>query len=113
MFILDTSIRKYKKELAALYEKKHKLEEGDENIQALPGNELDSLINQIDTLIEGNYSKAVFDYYAPRKPLLIRERTGEEIQWTDAFGDSFDKTTPGQRHSLVGLIEGGSKYRIK
>ena len=112
MFIIDASIRKNKKELATLYAKKHKLENGDEDVQALPGNELDSLIKQIDSLIEGDYSRAVFEYYSSKKPLLLREHTGEEIQWTEAFGESYDKTTPGQRHSLVGLIEGGGKYKL-
>ena len=113
MLFLNASIRKYRKELAALYAKKHKLEATDECIQALPGSELDSLIQQIDDLIEGDYSRAVFDHYSKTRPVLIREYTGEEVQWIDAYGDSFDKTTSGQRHSLVGLIEGGSKYRLK
>ena len=94
-------------------QKKHELENEQENIQALPGSELDSLICQIDALIEGDYSRAVFDHYSEKKPLLIRIHTGEEVRWTDAFGENFDNTTLGQRHSLVGLIEGGGKYRFK
>ena len=112
MMCLDFSIRKCRKELAALYEKKRVLEDK-EDVQALPGSELDALIRQIDDLVEGDYSRAVFDHYSRKEPLLIRSHTHEEVQWRDAFGESFDKTTIGQRHSLVGLIEGGGKYRLK
>jgi len=113
MIIFNASIRKCRKELAALYAKKHELENKQEDIQALPGSELDSLIGQIDALIEGDYSRTVFDHYSEKQPVLIRVHTGEEVRWIEAFGESFDKTTPGQRHSLVGLIEGGGKYRFK
>ena len=112
MICFDFSIRKCRKELSALYEKKRVLE-NEEDTQALPGSELDTLIRQIDDLVEGDYSRAVFDHYSRSKPLLIRSHTQEEVQWQDAFGDSFDKTTLGQRHSLVGLIEGGGKYSLK
>lgn len=112
MICLDYSIRKCRKTLAALYEKKRVLEE-EEDAQALPGSKLDALIRQIDDLVEGDYSRAVFDHYSRKKPLLIRSHTHEEALWQDVFGDSFDKTTIGQRHSLVGLIEGGGKYRLK
>ena len=112
MLCLDSSIRKCRKELSELYEKKRVLED-EEDVHALPGNEMGILIRQIDDLVEGDYSRAVFDHFSRRKPLLIRSHTQEEIRWQDAFGDSFDKTTIGQRHSLVGLIEGGGKYRFK
>lgn len=113
MLCLDSSIRKCRKELAELYAKKRALENDEGDTQALPGNELDTLIRKIDDLVEGEYSRSVFDHYSRRKPLLIRLHTQEEVQWQDAFGDSFDKTTLGQKHSLVGLIEGGGKYRFK
>ena len=113
MVIFNAQIRKCRNQLAALYKKKHDLEDENEDIQATPGSELDSLINQIDALIEGDYSRAVFEHYSQKKPLLIRDFTGEEVQWSNAFGESFDQTTIGQRHSLVGLIEGGGKYRFK
>ena len=113
MIIFDASIRKHRKGLAALYKRKHELEESNEDVQALPGNELYLLIGQINALIEGDYARAVFDHYCEKKPPLIRVHTGEEVQWVDAFGESFEKTTTGQRHSLVGLIEGGGRYRFK
>ena len=90
-----------------------KATENTEETQALPGSEIDEMIHQIDELIEGDYAQAVYNYYSRKKPLLIRIRTGEEVKWQDAYGESFEKLNPGQKHSLVGLIEGGSKYRIK
>lgn len=105
------TIEKCRKELAALYELKYQLDQ--EETQIVPGDKLDQVIQQINTLIEGDYSKAVFDNYSESRPALIRDFTGEEVQWLDAFGDSFEKTTRGQRHSLVGLVEGGGKYRFK
>ena len=56
---------------------------------------------------------AVFEHYSKSKPDLVRIHTGEVIHWQDAFGDSFEKTDKSQRHALVGLIEGDSKYRFK
>ena len=104
-------IDNYKKELATLYDLKYQLDQEDARI--VPGSKLDMLIQQINELIEGDYSKAVFDHYSIFKPVLIRNLTGEEVQWLDAFGEAFDKTTRGQRHSLVGLVEGGGRYRLK
>lgn len=111
--INDSQIKQCKAQLSALYSRKHELERVEEDVQIIPGSELDSLIHQIDQLIEGEYAEAVFNYYSEKKPLLIRNLTGEEIKWNEAYGDSFAQTTKGQRHSLVGLIEGGSKYRFK
>lgn len=112
MMCFDQSIRKCRKKLSILLSQKHLLEDkGDDDI--FPGSKMEVLINQIDSLIEGDYSRAVFDHYAVKTPCLIREHTGEEVQWEEAFGNLFDQTTPSQRHSLVGLIEGGGKYRFK
>jgi hypothetical protein len=40
-------------------------------------------------------------------------RTGEKVRWQDAFPASWEKTTSGQKHALVGLIEGGGEYRFR
>ena len=111
MYLLSP-FKKYRKELASLYERIEKIEKED-NAQVLPGSEIDNLINQINALIEGEYSKEIFDYYSKTEPVLIRIRTGEEISWKDAFGNSFQDVSKSLRHSLVGLVEGGGKYRIK
>ena len=76
--------------------------------------ELDSIDERINSLIEGRYSEAVFREYNEKQPELIRNHTGEEVSWKDAFGDSYENTTKGNRHSLVGLVEGGTgQYRFK
>lgn len=113
MLCFNFTIRKCRKKLASLYAKKHEIECEREDVEALPGSELDSLIRQMDKLIEGDYSRAVFDYYSRKEPVLIRELTGDEVQWRDAFGESYEKTDPGQKHSLVALIEGGGMYRFR
>ena len=111
---LFSPFKKYKKELAMLYEKKQELDNRDDNdVQVVPGSEMDQIIKQIDSLIEGDYAKAVFEYYQKKSPSLIRIRTGETVSWKDAFGDSFDEVSKSLRHSLVGLVEGGGRYKMK
>lgn len=80
--------------------------------QVVPGSELDLIITEIDELVEGCYSEAVFRHYKDKQPTLIRIMTGEKVSWDDAFGDSFDKLPKSLRHSLVGLVEGGGKYTL-
>lgn len=64
--------------------------------------------------IRNTYAKKVFDYYSRTNPLLIRCQSGESVCWIDAFGDSFETTSVGQRNSLVALIEeDGGQYRLK
>lgn len=101
-----------KKELAGLYKQKHKLESEDTKNAAVV-KELDQVITEIDELIEGRYSKEVFQYYAKIQPALIRIRTGEEVTWKEAFGDSYDVITKSQKHSLVGIVEGTGRYKLK
>ena len=112
---LDSAVKDCKKELASLYAKREKLINAmdDEDFSITPGSELDSVTKQIDSLIEGDYAKAVFDKYAEEEPILIISRTGEEVLWRDAFGKSLDDMTPGDKHSLVYLIEGGGYYQLK
>ena len=109
---LFSPFKKYTKELAELYAKKHELDNQDDG-QILPGSDRDNLINQIDSLIEGDYSRAVFEYYSKKQPVLVRNRTGEIIFWKDAFGETFENVSKSLRHSLVGLVEGGGRYRLK
>lgn len=44
--------------------------ENTEEMQALPGSEIDKMIHQIDELIEGDYAQAVYNYYS-RKSLCL------------------------------------------
>lgn len=103
---------KMKKELARLYREKSKLEDklGD---GAFTKDEMKAAIAGIDEFIEGPYAQSVFEYYSKKKPKLIRIKTSEVVEWEDAFGSSFSKTTKTQKHALVGLVEGGSMYKLK
>ena len=75
--------------------------------------EADRKIEEIDYFIENVYARDIFEKYGQKKPLLICNTTDEIISWEGAFGKEFDKLSIGLRHSLVGLIEGGGKYRFK
>ncbi len=110
MFCLSP-IKKCKKEYARLLKRKHEILSTNETLAN--SKEFDYIDNQINELIEGKYSEEVFRYYSKKKPVLIRIHTGEEISWADAFGDSFESVSKSLRHSLVGIIEGGGKYRLQ
>ena len=74
---------------------------------------LDAVIDEIDMLVENEYSREVFNVYSKKKPKLIRISTDEIFTWEDAFGDDFDKIEKGLRHSLVGLVEEPTRYKLK
>ena len=59
------------------------------------------------------YAKKVFDVYSLKKPKLVRRLTNEVVTWDDAFGTDFSKIPASSRESLVGLVEGGGKYKLK
>jgi hypothetical protein len=75
--------------------------------------ELNSINEQIKEFIETEYGEAVFRHFEHNRPALVRIHTGEEVTWNEAFGDSLEKITKSQKHSLVGLIEGGGQYKLK
>ena len=104
-------LKKCKKEYARLIKRKHEILSMDE--RQAGSKEFDGIDSQINELIEGKYSEEVFRYYAKKKPVLVRVHTGEEISWTDAFGENYESVSKSLRHSLVGLIEGGGRYRVK
>ncbi len=110
--MFSTPFAEYQEQLAKMYKEKHILEDAEEG-SSKPSNRLTSVLAQIDQFIEGPYAEAVFSFYKEKKPTLIRIRTGEEYSWNDAFGDSFDNVSRSLKHSLVGLVEGGGRYKIK
>ena len=110
--LFSSPFKKYRKQLAEMYEKKAKLLPA-EGSQILPGSEVDKLVGEIDNFIEGEYSEAVFNYYKNKKPALIRDSTDEIFTWDQAFPESFEDVSKSLRHSLVGLVEGGGRYRLK
>ena len=111
MLFLDKRIKVCKKELRVLYaelsseEEKNKTMDNEERI--------DFVKCKIREYIDNEYAKTVFDVYAPKKPKLIRILTGETVLWENAFGDDFEKIPKSRREALTGLIEGGSKYKLK
>lgn len=113
MICPDASIRQCSRELAELRRKRSRLETEDDDVQMQIRDLFESYDREIDALIEGRYSCAVYNHYAKRKPGLIRIKTGETVRWEEAFGDSYAKTTPAQRHNLTGLVEGGGEYRLR
>ena len=76
-------------------------------------NKYDKVVEELNKLEEGEYSKAIFDVLNEEKPDLIRNRTGEVISWDDAWGGTYDNISKSLRHSLVALLEGGGRYRFK
>ena len=107
MFLLSNNLRKDHK----LYEKMNferflLREETDKRAEADKKDEL------IDAFVENIYARDIFNKYSKRKPKLICNANDEITSWDDAFGKDFDKLSIGLRHSLVGLIEGGGKYRF-
>ena len=110
--LFHSPFQKYKKHLADLYHQKDQLLP-DEESKIEPGSKAEKLAEEIDQFIESDYSEAVFDYYRIKKPQLIRISTGEEYSWDQAFGTSYADISPSLKHSLVGLVEGGGRYKLK
>ena len=115
MLFLNSDIRKCKKKSDELYRKMNKLEEkidsgcADRNMKEV----FKDLCDEFDYYNENVYAKAIFDYFSKKKPKLIRVRTKEVFEWDDVFKENFDDITKIDRCVLVGLIEQGSKYKIK
>ena len=110
--LFSSPFKKYQKKLADMYDRKAKLLPA-EGSKIEPGSEADKLVGEIDNFNEGEYSEAVFNYYKEKKPTLIRNSTDEEYTWDQAFSESFEDVSKSLRHSLVGLVEGGGRYRLK
>lgn len=110
--ILFSPFTKYQKRLSEMNHRKYELR-AESNERVLPGSELDTFISEIDSFIENDYANAVFQYFAKKQPDLIRIKTGEVVSWDDAFGTDFDNVTKSLRHSLVGLVEGDGRYKLK
>ena len=104
--------RSYKSKLASLYKKKQALV-AQANYKILAGSEAEQAVLEIDQFIEEEYSAAVFKYYQLRRPDLILVKTGEIVSWENAFGNDFKEVSKSLRHSLVGLVEGEGRYKLK
>ena len=115
---MGNNIKKYKK---ILKEKDLRLKKLNEAIEAendlRKKQELEmeakALYVEIESFVRNVYAKAVFDLYSPKKPKLVRRLTKEVFTWDEAFGDNFDKIPLSLKESLVGLVEGSGKYKLK
>lgn len=120
--IISSQIKKYSKELHALYDEKHKLSqrygdvvESDDNTGEAEriNKEIEEVSCKIAMLIENEYALAVFEKYKKKGPMLIRVNTGEEVPWDEAFGQNYAMVSKSLRHSLVGLVEKPGQYSLK
>ena len=122
MFLKSSNIKKYKEIYKKLLKEEHKL--SNDYYDALDNNfntekidklkaEKQNISERIDSLIENDYAKAVYDIYNSKKPKLILLKNDSEITWDDAFGCSFEEMSKPQKHALVGLIENTGMYRFK
>lgn len=110
---------KYSKKYKEMYDQLFKLQDllAEENTDSIKAKELsysvDKLMCEIDTFVEEEYAKKVFDVYRNKKPELVFVVDGRIVGWTDAFGEDFEKIPKTLRHSLIGLVEGSGRYRLK
>ena len=88
-------------------------EENDASKNALLCVEQKKMCDDIKDFICNVYAKKVFDFYNPKKPKLVRCLTKEVFTWDEAFGSDFSKIPSSLRESLVGLVEGSGKYKLK
>ena len=75
--------------------------------------DLEAAYEAVDAFVENVYAAEVFRAYSKKKPKLVRVSTEEVYTWEEAFGESFDSLEKGLRHSLVGLVEEPTRYRLK
>ena len=68
---------------------------------------------EIDEFVENVYARDIFNKFNKKNPKLICNQSGDVVDWNSAFGTDFNNVSKGLRHSLVGLIEGGGKYRFR
>lgn len=74
---------------------------------------LDNLEKKYNDFSKKVYALDIFNYLNVKSPKLIDSLSGENKTWTEAFGDNFDSLSDGLKSSLIGLMEGGGKYRFK
>ena len=94
--------KKYEKLKAALFESQEKGIIDDVSTKK----------EELDIFVEIESAKDIFEKYSKKKPFLIEIKTGTKIGWIEAFGTDFDKISKSLRHSLVGLEEGGGRYKL-
>lgn len=106
--------RTEEKTLKKLYLEKHRLEDiCEENDTEENRKKVEQIILDIDTFIENDFAKVVFEHYKQKNPMLYERYSGKKVTWVQAFGEDFEKVSKSVRHSLVGLVTGEGKYSLK
>lgn len=113
MVFSGSDIKSCREDLAELRMQYGRLEQEDWDVQMQTGDLFESVKQEMNELIEGRYSRAVFDLLAVRNPRLIRLKTRKTVRWEEVFGYDYEQTTPAQRREMVGLVEGKGEYRLK
>ena len=111
MFLFE--LKKMKRQLAKLYAEKHRLEdlyEVDKSIETEKS--INNVLQEIDTFIENDFAKLVFEHYSRKHPILVERSSNKKVKWKDAFGDDFGKVSKSLRHSLVGLVTDEGRYKL-
>ena len=108
----DSAIEACRREYARIRRDRDRLRTEDDDIQMQIRDMFADLHRREEELVCGDYSRAVYDRYAKIQPWLRSVPSGKAVRWRDAFGTAYEKTTPEQRHALVGLIEGGGSCRF-
>lgn len=108
MIIFGNKLKKDHKLYKELTLERFILQEADGNRE-----EIDKKIDEVDRFVEYEYARDIFEKYNKKCPKLICNETGEIVSWREAFGNDFDILSKNLRHSLVGLMEGGGRYRFR
>lgn len=112
--MISYKILKQKKVLDRLYKEKHILEdECEENDNESNQLRLEEKLKEINSFIEDDFAKVVFDYYKRKNPVLYEYGTDRKVEWNQAFGEEFSMVSKTLKHSLVGLATGEGRYRLK
>jgi hypothetical protein len=118
MLFLPGKIRKCKKKLSVLCDEMLELEAmimsvSSKKEKSALQKRIDKLDDEISSLKENEYAKAVYDLYSSKKPKLYSKRTKKTYKWDEVFGKDFSKMSYLERCHLVGLIEKDGAYTIK
>ena len=79
---------------------------------ASAGNKLVNSISQHEEYGRTVLAKAVYEVFAPIKPLLHNADNDSYVDWDKHFGTSFEKLDNDLKDDLVGLIEGDFIYEL-
>ena len=112
MCFRDPDIMGYRLDYARIQKAEDSLRDEDVDIQHQIPDLFQRVFDERDERVTEEYSEAVYDCFAKRRPLLRAAGSLRPVTWRKAFGTSFEATDKRQRYDLVGLIERGGRYRF-